>query len=33
MERINVNKEEKKQMELSVQELRDYIRHYYQIIK
>jgi hypothetical protein len=26
MERINVNKEEKKQMELSVQELRDYIK-------
>ena len=26
LERINVNKEEKKQMELSVQELRDYIK-------
>ena len=26
MERINVNKEEKEQMELSVQELRDYIK-------
>lgn len=26
MERINVNEEEQKQMELSIQELRDYIK-------